>query len=57
MSTNNQTNSELSSSTDQQIDRTNSITTDQFQSNHHQQTSTNVEEIDVAQADQSDRSP
>lgn len=57
MSSNSQSNSELppSTTTDQPINRPISIATNQFQSDH-QQRSTEVEEIDVAQADQSDRS-
>lgn len=54
MSNNNQSTSETSSSTDEQIDRNHPITTDQLQRNP-QATSPDVEEIDVAQADQSDR--
>lgn len=49
MSTNNQS----TSSTDQEINRNHSITTDQSQ--NHSATSPDVEEIDAAQADQSDR--
>lgn len=54
MSTNNQRNFENSSSTDPQINTTDSITTNQLQSDR-ERTSAEIEEIDVAQADQSDR--
>ena len=54
MSTNNQSNFETSPTTDQQISPSNSLTTNQL-SSEHARTSAEVEEIDVAQADQSDR--